>query len=66
MTLNHFAHLKVLDAHLWQPISDALPEVFVDPDCKALGLAANAYARASLRHDAALASALASRKLCCF
>ncbi|CAE8594760.1 unnamed protein product [Polarella glacialis] len=55
IALNHFAHAKVLDMNLWQPISDMLPEVFIDPDCKALGLAANAYARASLKHEAALA-----------
>lgn len=60
MALNHFAHAKVLDSDLWQPISDALPDLFVDPDCKALGLAANAYGRALLKHDIALQAIAAS------
>ncbi|CAJ1379003.1 unnamed protein product [Effrenium voratum] len=53
MALNHFAQLKVLDHDLWQGFSDALPEVFVEIDCKTLGLTTNAYARAMLKHDVA-------------
>lgn len=54
MVLNHLAHTRILDARLWQPISDALPSLFVDVDEKALGIAANAFGKASLKHEAAL------------
>eukprot|EP00434_Breviolum_minutum_P014576 symbB.v1.2.012850.t1/scaffold894.1/size156229/3 len=50
MTLNHFAQLRILDHDLWNAFSDALMEAYIEPDPKALGLAANAYARAMLQH----------------
>lgn len=54
MTLNHFAQLQVLDHELWNAFSEALVEAYLEPDCKALGLAANAYARAMLQHKESL------------
>jgi len=54
MTLNHLAHARLLDGALWQPISDALPALYVDADTKAVSIAANAYARALLKHESAL------------
>mmetsp|Transcript_47220 Transcript_47220/g.109222 ORF Transcript_47220/g.109222 Transcript_47220/m.109222 type:complete len:532 (+) Transcript_47220:367-1962(+) len=60
VVLNHLAHARVLESHLWQRLSDALPDLFVDPDCKSLGLAVNAYARALLKHEAAIEAITAS------
>lgn len=54
MTLNHFAQLQILDHALWNAFSEALVETYLEPDCKALGLAANAYARAMLQHPESL------------
>jgi len=54
--LNHCAQLKVLDPPLWQKVSDALPEILVDPTCVSLGLLANAFGKASLHHETALSA----------
>eukprot|EP00927_Polykrikos_kofoidii_P076732 TRINITY_DN73772_c0_g1_i1.p1 TRINITY_DN73772_c0_g1~~TRINITY_DN73772_c0_g1_i1.p1 ORF type:complete len:556 (+),score=64.17 TRINITY_DN73772_c0_g1_i1:51-1670(+) len=54
MVLNHLAHSRVLDTDIWEPISDVLPDLFIDVDAKSVAVAMNAYARASLAHDAAL------------
>ncbi|CAK9094569.1 unnamed protein product [Durusdinium trenchii] len=54
MALNHFAHSKILDEALWTTFSETLIQSYIEVDCKALGLAANAYARAMLQHEETL------------
>lgn len=54
MVLNHMAQAKMTDSRFWQPFSDAFPHIFIDVDDKAVGIAANAYGRVMLKHDAAL------------
>eukprot|EP00439_Symbiodinium_sp_Y106_P063106 s1864_g9.t1 len=44
----------VVDKPFWQKVSDRLPEAYLDTDSVALGLTINAYARAQLKHEAAL------------
>lgn len=52
--LHHFAYGRMSDRQFWSRASDALGDVFVDPDPKALALAANAYAKAAVNHQGAL------------
>merc|ERR1740129_1421231 len=54
MGMNLIYHVYLNSIFLLQTISDALPALYVDADTKAVSIAANAYARALLKHESAL------------
>lgn len=54
MMLNHYANGRVVDKPFWNQMAESVEDVFVDPDCRSLGISVNAFARASFRHDGTL------------